>query len=424
MIRASRSTRHRRRQLGRRLTGAAAVAAVSLAAASAGIGQASASAGSDVETLKIGAIFSLSGAVAPFSEGGVHAVELAVQQINDAGGFTVGDTTYELELVMLDDRSDPAVGTASATQLLEDEGVNIILGPVTSVTAPAVAEYAVPRGAVMFSGSTALVPMLLDAAEGDFATLFNTSGDQSTIAAYMAAALEKGYPDATRVAAIYDDGGIGTFMGPNFATAAEELGLEVVAEEVYPADETDFASILTTIKDAEPEVVFVCCTSTANANIAKQAIELDAIPAFMSWGGSLRPATSTAIGEPIEQPWVVVNMPGIMEELEDGTPVAPREGELQYLTDVVEVLGEEVSVDEGGALYFYDYVFLLVQAMQDAGSVDDTEAIAEAISAIEFDGPTMGTITYDESNIAQITADYCKVEAGVPACETLDKPES
>ncbi len=417
MTRASGSTRPRRRRVGHRLLGAAAVAAVSLAAATAGIGHASA----EAETLKIGAIFSLSGTVAPFSEGGVHAVELAVQQINAAGGFTVGDTTYELELVMLDDRSDPAVATASATQLLEDEGVNIILGPVTSVTAPAVAEYAVPRGAIMFSGSTALVPMLLD---GGAPTLFNTSGDQATIAAYMAAALERGYPDATRVAAIYDDGGIGTFMGPNFVTAAEELGLELVAEEVYPADETDFASILTTVKDAEPEVVFVCCTSTANANIAKQAIELGAAPAFMSWGGSLRPATSTAIGEPIEQPWVVVSMPGIMEALEDGTLVAPRDGQLAYLDDVVNVLGEEISVDEGGALYFYDYVFLLVQALQDAGSVDDTEAIAAAINAIEFDGPTMGPISYNEFNIAQITADYCKVEAGVPTCETLDKPES
>ena len=169
----------------------------------------------------------------------------------------------------------PAVATASATQLLEDEGVNIILGPVTSVTAPAVAEYAVPRGAIMVSGSTGLVPMLTpESVDGDMKTLFNTSGDLAGIAGYMERALETGYPDATKVAALYDDGGIGSFMGPNFSTAAEALGLELVAEEVYPADATDFSSVLTTIKGAEPDVLFVCCTSTANANIAKQAIEL------------------------------------------------------------------------------------------------------------------------------------------------------
>ena len=251
------------------------------------------------------------------------------------------------------------------------------------------------------------------------ATLFNTSGDTSTIAKYMEQALELGYPDATKVAAIYDDGAIGTFMGPNFATAAEALGLEVVAEEVYPADATDFSSVLTSIAAAEPDVVFVCCTSTANANIAKQAIEFDAAPAFMSWGGSLRPATSTAIGEPIEQPWVVVNMPGIMEVLEDGTPVAPREGQLEYLNNVGEVLGEEISVDEGGALYFYDYVFMLVEAMKQAGTVDDTAAIADALATMTFNGPTMGDISFNDSHIAQISADYCKVEAGVPDCTTL-----
>jgi len=314
------------------------------------------------------------------------------------------------------------VATASATQLLEDEGVDIIFGPMTSVTAPAVAEYAVPRGAIMFSGSTALVPMLTpDSASGDMKTLFNTSGDLQAIAGYMAQALQLGYPDATKVAAIYDDGGIGTFMGPNFGSAAEDLGLDLVAEEVYPADATDYSSVLTSIKGAEPDVLFVCCTSTSNANIAKQAIELDVTPAFMSWGGSLRPATSTATGGALDQPWVVVNMPGIMEVLEDGTPVAPREGQLQYLDDVENVLGEDISVDEGGALYFYDYVFLLVEAMKQAGTVDDTAAISEAIAGITFDGPTMGEITFDDSHIAQITADYCKVEAGEPACETLPK---
>jgi hypothetical protein len=141
----------------------------------------------------------------------------------------------------------------------------------------------------------------------------------------------------------------------------------------------------------------------------------------MSWGGSLRPATSTAIGEPIEQPWVVVNMPGIMEVLEDGTKVAPREGQLQYLDDVENVLGAEISVDEGGALYFYDYVFMLVEAMKQAGTVDDTAAIADALETLSFEGPTMGPISYTDAHIAQISADYCKVEGGVPSCETLER---
>src|SRR5262249_25377695 len=155
-------------------------------------------------------------------------------------------------------------------------------------------------------------------------------------------ALKRGYPDAKKVAAIYDDGGIGTFMGPNFATAAKELGLDLVDQEGYPAASNDYSAALTKIKGAHPDVVFVCCTSPANANIANQAVELGAAPAFMSWGGSLRPATNTAIGEPISQPWVVVNMPGIMEELADGTKVAPRPGELTYLDDVTKVLGEKV----------------------------------------------------------------------------------
>lgn len=372
------------------------------------------------QTLKLGAIFSLSGAVAPFSEGGVHAVELAVKQINARGGFTVGNTKYTLELDTKDDRSDPSVATASATALLEDDGVNIVLGPVTSVTAPAVAKYVGPKGGLMMSGATGLIPLLTpDAVKGPMKTVFNTSGDQATIAKHMAEALKAGYPEAKRVAAIFDDGAIGKFMGPNFATAAKSLGIEVVGQQVYPAASTDYSSALTTIKGAKPDVLFVCCTSTTNANIAKQAISLGATPAFMSWGGSLRPATSSATGKAIDQPWVVVNMPGIMEALADGTPVAPRDGELQYLKDVKSVLGKDISVDEGGALYFYDYVFMLVDAMQKAGTVSDTAKISDALSSLSFTGPTLGPIAFNASHVAQIGADLCKATSGKVSCQTL-----
>jgi ABC-type branched-subunit amino acid transport system substrate-binding protein len=377
------------------------------------------------KTLKIGSVFSMSGAVAPFTEGSVHAVNLAVKQINDAGGFTVGDTNYKFDVKMLDDRSDPAVASASATQLVEDEGVKIMLGPTTSVTSPAVAQIVVPQGVIMFSPANSLFPMFTpELAAGANHTLFNTSADPAAEVSFHEQALKKWYPNVKKVAVIYDDGAIGKGTGPLFVQAAKANGLDVVAETLYPAATTDFSAQLTAIKAKSPELLFVCCTSTTNSLLVKQSIDLSVAPAFISKGGSLRPPTSDATGGPITQPYVTTIAPGEMEILKDGTVVAPRPGYQKYLADLKSVLGLDPSVNENGALYFYDYVYMLVEAMKQAGTVDDTKAIASKIESMAFTGPTLGSIKYQPSHLARVPADSCMVTNGKVDCVVFQPPSS
>jgi ABC-type branched-subunit amino acid transport system substrate-binding protein len=405
-------------------TTAGGAATTSAGAATTTAGATSSAAATKSKTLKIGSVFSLSGSVAPFTEGSVHAVNLAVKQINDAGGFTIGDTNYKLEVKMLDDRSDPAVATASATQLVEDEGVKFMLGPTTSVTSPAVAQVVVPQGVVMFSPANSLFPMFTpELAAGTNHTLFNTSADPAAEVSFHQQALKKWYPNAKKVAVIYDDGAIGKGTGPLFVQAAKNNGLDVVAEELYPASTTDFSAQLTAIKAKSPDLLFVCCTSTTNSLLVKQAIELNAAPAFISKGGSLRPPTSDATGGPISLPYVSTIAPGEMEILKDGTVVAPRPGYQQYLKDLKSQLGLDPSVNENGALYFYDDVFMLVEAMKQAGTVDDTKAIADKIGSMTFNGPTLGSIKHQPSHLALVPADSCMVTNGKVDCVVL-QPET
>ncbi len=69
------------------------------------------------------------GSVQPLSGGGLafygqaeeNGLLLAVQQINEAGGFVVGDTAYSIEVLRRDSRSDDAVGIAAVQELIRDE---------------------------------------------------------------------------------------------------------------------------------------------------------------------------------------------------------------------------------------------------------------------------------------------------------------
>src|SRR3990172_8294125 len=83
-------------------------------------------------TVRWGFMFEESGGLLEnFGKPTGDGVELAVKEINEAGGFQVGDTIYTIELVKRDTRSDVQNTIAVATELVRDEKVNVIWGPAT-----------------------------------------------------------------------------------------------------------------------------------------------------------------------------------------------------------------------------------------------------------------------------------------------------
>ena len=73
---------------------------------------------------------------------GSQGVPIAVDEINKAGGFKVGDTTYKLELIALDTRGDPKEATIQLKKLLEQDKVRFVFGPFLSNVFVTVLPYA------------------------------------------------------------------------------------------------------------------------------------------------------------------------------------------------------------------------------------------------------------------------------------------
>jgi branched-chain amino acid transport system substrate-binding protein len=96
-------------------------------------------AGGGKEPIKLGALAILSGPVGEVGQDALRGAELAVARINDRGGLLGG---RELELVVADDQADPAVAVQAATRLVTDDGVSVILGPISSGPAIAVSQVA------------------------------------------------------------------------------------------------------------------------------------------------------------------------------------------------------------------------------------------------------------------------------------------
>ncbi|MCL2324865.1 MAG: ABC transporter substrate-binding protein [Actinomycetia bacterium] len=212
------------------------------------------SGGSTGGTIKIGANYELSGAVATYGNDSLNGLKMAVKEINDNGGVL----GKKLEIVSKDNKSDPAQAT-SAAEALAAQGVAVMAGPATSgnfrATLPVAQSNKIPA---ISSSATADDDITVDKATGKtrqfvFRTCFTDSFQGKIMANYASNNL-KG-----KKAVIYADSSSDYAKGlaANFKKQFTENGGTIVAEEAYVAGDKDFNAVLTTIKSKQFDVMFV-----------------------------------------------------------------------------------------------------------------------------------------------------------------------
>lgn len=111
------------------------------------------------ETLKIGGIGPLSGGGTAWGLAAQRGIEIAIEEINAGGGFKAGGKTYKLELVMYDDQYSGAGGKAAAERLVNQDKVKFIIGPVGSP--PALGVISVTNPAKVIALTDGYAPQIL-----------------------------------------------------------------------------------------------------------------------------------------------------------------------------------------------------------------------------------------------------------------------
>ena len=90
------------------------------------------------ETLKLGALVTLSGAGAAWGQGMKNAAELAADKVNAAGGLEVAGKKYKVEIIPYDDKYQANEAVTVANRLVFEDKVQYIIGPVGSAPALAI----------------------------------------------------------------------------------------------------------------------------------------------------------------------------------------------------------------------------------------------------------------------------------------------
>lgn len=343
---------------------------------------ASSAIGAWAENIKIGNIIPLSGPSATVGQQGKAAREMAVEEINAAGGIkALGGA--KLELLFADSESKPEKGVAEAERLINTEKVNVLTGCWNSaVTYPttAVAErYGIPF----------IVPVSVadKITEQGFKTVFRIAAKDSWWTrdqfSFLKDMQEEFGTKVEKLAFVYENGDWGKGFAEQWKSLAEKGGYQVVLDEPYPSTATDLSPVVQKIRRSKADVLMLV-SNAADAilltnTLAEYKVNLKAI--ITSGGGHADPSFLKAAGKSAKY------MFDIVEWETDVNKPGAKEANDKYKAKY----GQNLT---GEAVDAYVAMYVLKDALERAASLDPAK-IREALAATNLaDGPGM-IVGYD-----------------------------
>ena len=328
-------------------------------------------------TFKIGGIGPSTGGAAIYGQAVKNAAEIAVAEINEAGGIN----GYPVEFIWGDDEHD-AEKSVNAYNSLKDQGMQMLLGTVTSTPCIAVADEAAADNMFLLTPSGSAVDCVAN--DNAFRVCFSDPNQGAASAQYIG---ENGL--ATKVAVIYDSSDVySSGIYETFAAEATNQPFEIVAAEAFTADnKTDFSVQVQKAKDAGADLVFLPIYYQEVALILNEASKQAYAPVFFGCDGvdgllSVE-GFDTALAE-----GVMLLTPFVADEDNEATQ--------NFVAKYEEQFG---GVPNQFAADAYDGMYAIKAAAEKAGLTPDMsisdmcEAMKVAMTEISIDGLT-GDITW------------------------------
>ena len=341
---------------------------------------------------KFGLAGPMTGQYATYGASHTAGADIAVEELNAAGGVNGGEASY----VSGDDLGDPKEAVLVAQKYIDDSEILFVNGH-------------------MFSGATLAAGPKYEEIGLPMISPSATNPDISTLGAFiwricMTDAVQgEGLANYTftdlgisKVAIMYDDGDYGRGLADTYEAAFKAAGGEVVGREQYTAGDAEFKAQLTNIKQAGPELIFLSGYYPEGSKIVQQASELGMKVTFLGSDGYASDELATLGGAAVEGM--------LVSTFFDYTKSDPA----------VQKFVEAYRAKNGGAnpdwfaASAYDVVMLVAEAATQAGS-NDRAAINETLGSMgSYQGIT-GTITFDENGDVVKPLSIVTVKAGALA---------
>ncbi|MBI4633506.1 MAG: ABC transporter substrate-binding protein [Deltaproteobacteria bacterium] len=212
----------------------------------------------DASSIRVGVIAELTGDMPAVGESCKKAAEMAVQQVNDAGGIEIAGKKYPLKLFIEDNAGKADQSASAAQKLITQEKVHAVIGPNATRYALPASEIAESSKVVLITPWSTSPKTTLDAKTNApkkyvFRACFIDPFQGRVVAKFAMDTLK-----AKKAAVLYDvaseyNKGIAEIFRETF----EKNGGAIVAFETYTTNDKDFSGQLTKIKKAAPDMIFL-----------------------------------------------------------------------------------------------------------------------------------------------------------------------
>nr|WP_041974382.1 ABC transporter substrate-binding protein [Geobacter sp. OR-1] len=227
-------------------------------------------------TIKIGALFSVTGPPSFLGEPERNSAKMVVDEINAKGGIK----GKKLELVVYDTQGDATKAVQAANRLIKEDKVVAIIGPSTTGESMAVLSVAEKEGIPLIScaaGSKITDPVKK--------WVFKTAQNDGLAVTKIFEHLNKRKINKVAILTVSD--GFGASGREQLKAHAAKFGIQIVVDDTYGPKDTDMTSQLTKIRGSQAQAIVCWGTNPGPAVIAKNVKQLGIkLPLYMSHGVS------------------------------------------------------------------------------------------------------------------------------------------
>ncbi len=333
----------------------------------------------------IGAIGPTTGAAAIYGSCVQNAAQIAVDEINEAGGVN----GYKLEYRFEDDVND-AEKAVNAYNSLKDWGMQILMGTVTTTPCIAVATETMADNMFEITPSASSTDVI-DGNDNVYQVCFTDPNQGTASADYITGGA---IPDVSKVAVIYDSSSVySTGIHDTFVSEAEKVGLEVVSDTAFTADtNTDFSTQLQKAQEGGAELIFLPIYYQEASIILQQAKSMNFSPIFFGVDGMDGILTLEGFDTSLAEG--VMLLTPFSADAEDEKTQSFVEKYKEAYNEIPNQFGADA----------YDAVYIIKQALEESGVTPDVgtdemgATLCETMKTLTFDGGITGdSMQWDEN---------------------------
>lgn len=238
----------------------------------------------NTKSTQVAAVLPLTGSAAQIGSWQQHGIDLAIEKINQQGGYQGKPITVTYE----DSQSDPKTGVAALQKILATSKPPVVFSSLSSVSSavlPILNQNQITSMLLAVS-----LPGITERSSWTFRCNLGSEEEAEAMATYL------GTTPIRRVAVAYINDEFGVGAVSIFRKAAQQHQFEVTMAEAYTQDSSDFRTLITKLRSTNPEAIYVIGYVKASILLIKQLRELGittqvmgnmalSVPSFLQLGG-------------------------------------------------------------------------------------------------------------------------------------------